>query len=380
MTAGRRLRWRGLGVAAAAAAGYLTFWPVPIAPVAWTPSADPGFTGPFAANDRLVGAERVPLAGFSGPEDLAQGASSQVLATVRRPGALGGAVVSVDPLNGVRVLMETPSRPLGIDAAPGGEIYLALADRGLARLAPGARALTLEVVLDQVDGAPIRYPNDVALGPGGRVFLTDSTQRHAPADYGGTLAASIADIAEHQRTGRVIAFDPADSSAEVISEGYAFANGIALADDGSYLAVVETAAYRVWKLWLSGPKAGAREILIEGLPGFPDNIEADGSGGFWLGLVSPRRAIVDRLAAWPALRSALFRLPASLRPGPTRYGAVVRIDGRGRVIETLQDPAGGYARTTGALPVGAHLYVSSLTEPWLARLPLAGMSFAEARR
>ena len=58
-----------------------------------------------------------------------------------------------------------------------------------------------------------------------------------------------------------------------------------------------------------------------------------------------------------------------MRPQLQRYGMVVRIDGNGNVLETLQDPDGGYALNTGALtgPNG-ELVVTSMTEPRLGYL------------
>ena len=64
-----------------------------------------------------------------------------------------------------------------------------------------------------------------------------------------------------------------------------------------------------------------------------------------------------------------MRLPDAMKPAPTRYGFILRMDAEGRVIETLQDPAGNYALTTGAvtLPDG-RIAVTSLTEPRLGVL------------
>ena len=57
----------GLGLLAA----YLALWPVPVDPVAWNAPEDAGYTGPFAANDRLAGIAVLPIGGDHGPEDVA---------------------------------------------------------------------------------------------------------------------------------------------------------------------------------------------------------------------------------------------------------------------------------------------------------------------
>lgn len=59
-------------------------------------------------------------------------------------------------------------------------------------------------------------------------------------------------------TGRLLVHDPATGTTEVLQEGLWFANGVALAADESYVAVVETPSMRVRRRWLTGPKVGGR--------------------------------------------------------------------------------------------------------------------------
>lgn len=138
---------------------------------------------------------------------------------------------------------------------------------------------------------------------------------------------------------------------------------MAINEAGDALLVIETGAYRVWRFPLAG---GPGEVILDNLPGFPDNLNNAPDGTFWLGLVSPRNALMDSLSDKPFLRRVIMRLPDAMKPAPTRYGYILRIDGDGKVIETLQDPAGNYALTTGAvtLPDG-RIAISSLTEPRL---------------
>lgn len=144
----------------------------------------------------------------------------------------------------------------------------------------------------------------------------------------------------------------------------------------SFVPVVETACYRVRRLWLRGPRQGASEVLLDGLPAFPDGITGDGAGTFWLALVSPRNRLLDALHPFPVFKKALLRMPAALRPGPKRYGFVLAIDGDGRVIRNLQDPAGGTAAfVTNAVPHAEWLYLGMLHGRALARLRLAGGGF-----
>lgn len=75
---------------------------------------------------------------------------------------------------------------------------------------------------------------------------------------------------------------------------------------------------------------------------------------------------MDGLAGMPALRRVIMRLPEAMKPAPTRYGYILRMDGEGEVIETLQDPTGSYALTTGAVTMpDGRIAITSLTEPRL---------------
>src|SRR4030095_11592897 len=101
--------------------------------------------------------------------------------------------------------------------------------------------------------------------------------------------------------------------------------------------VAETGMYRVMRIWLTGPQAGQSEIFIDNLPGFPDGISSNGKDRFWLALVKPRDAVLDKLLPHPFLRKVVARLPKFLQPAPKRYSFVLGLDGNGRVVDNLQD-------------------------------------------
>jgi hypothetical protein len=66
----------------------------------------------------------------------------------------------------------------------------------------------------------------------------------------------------------------------------------------------------------------------------------------------------------------LQRLPAFLHPQIAAYSHVVAIDDSGKIITSLQDFAGAYPSTTGALETDEWLFISSLHANHIARLPL----------
>ena len=358
----------GAAIVVAAAAGWLCFWPVPAEPVAWQAPTPPGFTGAFATNTHLAGLRTIDLGGEVGPEHVAIGPDGKLYAAVE-----GGRLLRMEP-DGERreVFASTGGRVLGFDFDAGGRLIAADAFKGLLAITPDRR---VSVLADRVaPDDPIRYADAVVVAPDGTIYFTDASARFSPARWGGTLEASVLDIMEQSATGRVLAHDPATGRTRIVARGFSFANGIALAADGQTLLVTETGRYRVWKIdgrahdidvKGGGPQA---KVLLDNLPGYPDNVMRGRDGRFWVGLFKPRNPAADSLAERPFLRKAMLRLPRSLLPLGKPYGHVFAIDEAGRVVADLQDPSGAYD-TTGATETADRLYIHSLQARALGWLP-----------
>lgn len=347
---------------AAALLLYLLLWPVPIEPVAWEPPPNPGYTGPHAENQRLQSLEALAIGDHHGPEGVAVDAGGRIYVATHEGWIVRLASDGTSPER----FAETGGRPLGLDFDGEGNLLVADAFKGLLSIAPDAKVRTLATV---ADGIPIRYADDVAAAQDGRIYFSDASTKFGAEEWGGTLAASVLEIIEHRRHGRLLVYDPRTGTATTVLDGLSFANGVAVSPDQRFVLVNETGRYRVLRVWLDGPKAGTSEPFVEALPGFPDNITAGRDGRFWVGLVSPRNPIVDALAGRPFLRKVVQRLPELLKPKPVAYGHLIALDAQGRVVQDLQDPEGGYPMTTGAVETDDYLYVSSLTAPVLGRLP-----------
>ena len=341
--------------------GYLLFWPVPIRPAAWDAPSNAGYVGQFAPNDELAGLKRIALNGRTGPEDATFGPDGLLYIVTHE-----GIIMRYDPATGVVAdFAETGGRPLGIGFGPDGTLYVADAYRGLLGVSVDG---DVSLLADKTENnTPIHYANNLDIATDGTVYFTDASTRFGARQNGGTLAASMLDLMEHGPNGRVLKFDPATGKTTVVLDGMSFANGVALTASGTHLLVVETGTYSIRKIALQGDVA--LEAIVENLPGFPDNITRQADGTFWVGVVSPRSGVVDYLSDKPFLRKVVQRLPASIRPAAQRYGFVLHIDETGAVLDTLQDPSGAYALTTGLIEAAnGDRYVTSLTEPSLGLL------------
>lgn len=328
---------------------YLALWPVPVDPVAWDAPRDAGYTGPFARNERLRGLELLPVGGGHGPETIDVDARGRVY-TGTKEGRI---------LRDGRVWATTGGRPLGLRLARDGSLFVADGMRGLLRVTADGGVVEL---------ARVAYANSVDVAPDGRVYFTDATAKFAARDFGGPFEASLVDLLEHRGHGRLLVYDPRTNATSTVLGGLHFANGVALAPDGSFVLVSDMSNYRILRHWLAGPRRGRTEAVIGNLPGFPDNLSTGRDGRFWIGFVAPRNPVVDRLSRWPRLRAALWRLPKVLRPKPVRYGHVAAIDGNGRVVVSLQDPTGRFSMTTHVKETEEWLYVGSLEGDVMGRM------------
>jgi len=350
------------------AVAYLCFWPIPAEPVSWSAPTPPGYTGAHAPNTRLSRLRAIEIAEEFGPEHIAIGPDGQLYAAMT-----SGNVLRMDPDGGNQeVFANTGGRVLGFDFDAEGRMIAADAMKGLLVIADGhASVLTDHVSPDD----PVRYANSVVVAPDGIVYFTDASARFSPAQWGGTYEASVLDILEQAATGRVLAYDPATAITRVVAHGFSFANGLALSADGQTLFTAETGRYRIWKV-----DSRARDIdvqrgspqtsvLLDNLPGYPDNLMRGRDGRIWVGLFRPRNPAADGLAQRPFLRKVLLRLPRSLLPTGEPYGHVFAIDEAGRVTEDLQDPGGAYPETTGATETADRLYVHSLHAPTIGWAP-----------
>lgn len=362
----RKILTSGAAILALGAA-YLALWPVPISPVVWDAPVDAGYVGAFETNTRLAGLERLSIGDTYGPEDVAYRETEAGLRIY--VSGHKGEIIEIDPVTkDHRVMANTGGVPLGIEFDDEGTLFIADAYKGLLSMSPEG---TLTVLTNSVNGSPIAYADDVDIAPNGVVYFSDASTKFGAEAVGSTMGASLLEIMEHRKTGRVLAYDPRDKSTRVLADGFSFSNGVAMAADGQSILVNETGTYSVHRIYVDGPRAGERELVLSNLPGFPDNINDLPDGTFLLGLISKRSAWLDANADNPFMRKLAMRLPASLRPKAENHGFIIHLSAAGEVMHTLQDPSGSYPQTTGGmLAPDGYLYVSSLSAKALGRIKL----------
>lgn len=308
---------------------------------------------------RLRACEHHARGSVLGPESISVAANGSLFALDRTgvlhraDGGPGGYVLA----SGVAYV--GPGRPLGSEAH-GSHLLIADSLKGMLEL--DLRTGRLSILSNQY-----AYANDVAVEPVvdnrgsnsssyGRVYFTSSTRE--PVELKGgfydTMGGFLRVMLRGDETGRLLRYDPDTRATQVLLDGLAFANGVALSSDGSFVLVVETLGLRVLRLWLRGPKAGHAELFAGALPGFPDGISRSADGrSFWLAVLAPWSPLL-KVLRYRALRGALARVLFLVPRLAHRVGLVLRLSAEdGSVEDVLADRDGRHVAAVSAVTEAA---------------------------
>lgn len=316
-------------------------------PVSWRPGPIPELSGPLAENRELTDAAVVCTT--DGPEDVAFDSGNRLYT-----GAEHGTVYrTVDPVDDettnatLEPVADTGGRPLALEFA-GDDLLVCVAAVGLVSVAPDGDVTELAT---EAGGRDIVFADDLHVEDG-TVYFTDAS-RHALFQD---------ELFELQDTGRLLAYDRDTGETEVLVGGLGFANGIALGPDDESLLINETSRYRVSRYWHTGELEGRIERWTENLVGYPDNIDRDPDGGYWVAIPSLRDSALERLHRRPWLKRQLGKLPEAVlaQVSGDPYGLVLKLDASGEVVDSLHDPTGGVHGVTSATPHDGALYLGSL--------------------
>jgi sugar lactone lactonase YvrE len=343
-----------------------------INPVPWRPAAAPSRARRRTSDVPLPPLDVIDVGGH-GPEDVVVAGDGSVYTgtgdgMIRRIRVPRGQPARVD------VVADTGGRPLGVEWLPDGRLLVCDAYRGLlavdvvAGVTAGGEAAALKaavaVLTDSGDGVPLKLCNNAAVGRDGTIWFTDSSARFDLANY-------RADIFEHSGSGRLLRRDT-DGSTHTLVGDLEFANGVALAPDESAVFYAETGAYRLNKLLLTGDRAGEHEVVLDNLPGFPDNLSLGDDGLIWMAMASPRERLVDALApAPPVVRKVAWAMPEALQPR-TKLGTwVMGVDPvGGGIVYDLQGEHPRFGMTTGVREHRGRIWLGSLVGETVASFPI----------
>lgn len=278
-------------------------------------------------------------------------------------GTEDGAIWALDPASGsTRRVADTGGRPLGIERLDDGHLLVCDARRGVLTVDTASGAV--EVLVDRLEGRPMKFCNNAAVAADGTIWFSDTSLHFGIEQWKD-------DFLQDTRSGRLARRDP-DGTVTVVLDGLAFANGVALAADESYVCVAETRARTVVRLWLTGSRAGERDHLVQDLPGYPDNISRGSDGLVWVTIGSPSDPVVERIGSAPlVLRKLATRIPERLQPAPKRTIRAQAYDDAGRLVHDIDLDHPGFHMVTGVREHDGKVWMGSLHEPAVAVHELA---------
>ncbi|CAL2271829.1 unnamed protein product [Prunus armeniaca] len=255
-------------------------------------------------------------------------------------------------------------RPLGLKFdTKTGDLYIADAYLGLQVVGP-AGGLASQVVRE-VEGQPLRFTNDMDIDEHKDViYFTDSSTIFHRRQF-------MSSILNGDRTGRLIKYNKSNKEVTVLLRGLAFANGVALSKDHSFVLVAETTTCRILRLWLHGPNAGNTDTFAE-LPGFPDNVRRNSKGEFWVALHAKRGFFAKWFVSNKLVGKSLLKLPLdfkqlhSLLVGGKAHATAIKLSDRGEILEVLEDCEGKNMRFISEVEEkDGKLWIGSVLMPFL---------------
>ena len=336
-------------------AGYL-WWTSPIRPVARHFDSPPPMQGVLSVNSALQRAVVEGREQIAGGEDIAMDALGNLYT-----GSADGKIWQRTTNGQWRVFAQGNPlvRPAGLAVDKQGNLIVCDAFSGLLRVTPQG---DITILVDSFNGVRFGLTDDVDIAPDGRIYFTDATANYTMHNY-------RLEALEGRPSGRFMRYDPTTGETDLLLDDLYFANGVAVAKDGSFVLVNETFAFQTRRVWLSGERAGQSDMWQHNLPGFPDGISADDQGHFWMALYAPRLPALESLQSLPTLKRILGALPEALWPKPVAHGLVLKLDAEGNILQSLHDATGEtMAIVTSAERYGDTLYMGSLVRPGIGML------------
>jgi sugar lactone lactonase YvrE len=172
--------------------------------------------------------------------------------------------------------------------------------------------------LNETNSRRVEKADDLAVSSDGeRIYFTE------PYDHEGAILGVSSQSRNEALTlgknGNLWKIDLKQQVVSLVAHGYSYPDGILLeyapgVSQETSILINELSQFRLTRLNLSGPKAGIDEIVIEGLPGFPDGMTRDEKGRIWIALVIERSKLVTWLHAHPFWKSLAIRIPQKWQP------------------------------------------------------------------
>ncbi|HRP77510.1 MAG TPA: SMP-30/gluconolactonase/LRE family protein [Aquamicrobium sp.] len=301
------------------------------------PETAAGSDSDYALNDKLRGVEAIGLGELDGPEDVIFDQNDNLYC-----GSRHGDVIRFFAPDHKRweVFAHIGGHPLGFAFDREGNLHTCVGGMGLFRISPAGEVTKLSdetnrSLLSIVDDSRLRLADDLDIAPDGKVYFSEATVRYEMYDW-------MVDALEGRGNGRIICYDPKTNSSRTMLPDLQLPNGICVEKGGQSLLFAETWGCRITRWYFDGPNKGRKEIVVDNLPGYPDNINRASDGSYWCALCGMRAPVFDLALRMPDFRRRMVRKVGRddwLYPN-MNTGCVIKFDADGNILDVLWDLGG----------------------------------------
>ncbi|MCW1843348.1 ABC transporter permease [Prosthecomicrobium hirschii] len=322
------------------------------------PETAAGSGSPYALNDRLRGVAAIGLGELDGPEDVIFDRDDNLYC-----GSRHGDIIRFFAPDHRRseIFAHIGGHPLGLAFDADGNLLTCVGGMGLYRVSPAGEVTKLSdetnrSLLSIVDDSRLRLADDLDIAPDGRVFFSEATIRYEMYDW-------MVDALEGRGNGRIICYDPRTGQSRTVLPNLQLPNGICVEPGGQSLLFAETWGCRITRWHFDGPDKGRREVVIDNLPGYPDNINRASDGTFWCALCGMRSPVFDLALRMPDFRRRMVQKVGRddwLYPN-MNTGCVIKFDAAGTILDVLWDLGGeAHPMITSIREHKGHLYLGGI--------------------
>ena len=326
--------------------------------------------GPYRLNNKLRDVTLIGLGRIEAPEDVILDRHDHLYAGSRH----GDIIKFFAPdYQRMEVFAHIGGQPLGLAFDRDDNLNVCIGGMGLYRITPDK---VVQRVTDETnrswhsinDDSRLRLADDLDIADDGRIFFSEATTRYEMHEW-------PVDGLEARGNGRIVCYDPRDGSTRTVLRNLRFPNGIAIASDKQSILFAETWGCCIKRYWFDGPKSGQVEMVLDNLPGYPDNINLASDGHYWLALVGMRCPAYDLALRMPGFRKRMAtRVPLDEWLFPNiNTGCVLKFSESGQVLETLWDLGGeNHPMITSMREHRGHLYLGGILNNRIGRYKLDG--------
>ena len=332
------------------------------------PPTEIGGGGPFEQNDKLRDVSLIGLERIEAPEDVILDRNDVLYA-----GSRHGDIIRFFPPDYERmeVFAHIGGQPLGMAFDRQDNLYVCIGGMGLYRVntdgaVEKATDETNRSVYSVNDDSRLRLADDLDITDDGLIFFSEATVRYEMDEW-------PVDGLEARGNGRIICYDTKTGATHTALRGLKFPNGVAVASDGQSILFAETFGCSVKRYWFAGPKKGAVEVVMDNLPGYPDNINLASDGNYWLALVGMRSPSLDLAWKMPGFRKRMAkRVPIDEWLFPNiNTGCVVKFNEQGKILESFWDLKGvNHPMITSMREHRGYLYLGGIANNRIGRFKL----------